>query len=436
MVYWRRTNLVTRQKAPKATFKLVPYPLQQEIIDCDATVRVLAIGRQSGKSWLCRYMALDEALNKGKSVMWVSPTKASSTDHWQSMLDILQGYPAYEAKESERRIKFGSGGSIRITPANGAFRGSTMHLVILDEAAHYGGKGEYIFYAKAMPMITSVGGKIVLASTPNGRNWFYDLYVKGQQNDPFIKSWRASSYESPYQNKELLDKIRAITPEVTFREEYLAEFLDSRHGVFTGASKMAVNDLLLEPLPHHTYVMGVDWGSTSDYTVVTIIDKYTADVVYMERFTAISAQAQISKIKHLMLKWRPDTTVLERNGIGEAYYKLLVEDIELSGLHIVSYYADNNTKRTLIENLSLAVEQGHIKLLSPNCEVGAIALGEMSIYSRRVTGAGNVVYTAPRGCHDDTVMSIAMAYKYVLNKQSVDLLLGNKELINPFRKRR
>lgn len=419
--------------------RMQPYPLQREIMAHPARFQIIAFGRQSGKSWLARRMLLEKAANEGMRTWWVAPSIPTAQDHWDELVRLIEesGFPTKgKPNSTTKTIRFLSGGSIRIRSADKPdnLRGGTLDFLVLDEAAFM---KEEVWLKILQPTITASRGSVWFLSTPNGQNWFYRLYRLGQNADyPDYQSWTMPSTEAPYQDREMLDVIRRTTPELVWREEYLAEFLADSGGVFAGLDRVQWRPMLFKPEPGHAYVAGVDWGLDDDYTVFTVADKYTNKQVYGARFNSIGTTEQLDRILELIDIWRPETVNIELNGIGYPMFKLLREQFyertqaarpqdpnltdllgmrqsrtRLRGIHI-----DNARKRKLIERLAAAIEYGRFEpLVARNAEdlesFGAIQVQEMSTFQRKRTVSGlEVTYEAADGYHDDTVTALALCY--------------------------
>jgi hypothetical protein len=435
------TQKPQKQKTPKLDFSLMsPYALQREIIEHPARFKIVSFGRQSGKSWLAKRVLLEEAANNGKRCWWVSPTLTAAQDHWTDLTTLLidSGVPVRKINNSTKTIEFHSGGSIRVRSAEipNHLRGGTLDFLVLDEAAFM---VEDVWSKILQATLTASRGSALFLSTPNGQNWFYKLFKLGQNDKyPMYKSWSMPSTAAPYQDHEMLEIIRQTTPEMVWREEYLAEFLADSGGVFAGLDRVSFRPMLLKPVSGHVYVAGVDWGLDDDYTVFTIIDKYSREQVFGMRFNAIGTIPQIDVIEEQLRIWKPEIIHIEKNGVGEPMFKLIRERLGMSrddeeaygGHGIGGFYVggqfheikvrgvhmDNKRKRKIIETLAADIEFGRFSPLVKEDEndvesFGAIQMGEMSTFARKRTASGlEITYSAPEGDKDDTVMGLAIAY--------------------------
>ena len=422
-----------------------PYPAQAEFIFHKARWKFIAFGRQSGKSWGAKYMLLDRAINRHQRCWWVFPVYKTAEDHWLELINFLRRskFPVKKINLSEKRIDFYGGGYIVVRSADKPdnLRGGTLDFIVMDEAAFC---AEEVWVKVLQPMLTASRGDALIISTPNGRNWFYTQWLLGQdERYKDFYSKHMTSLESPYQDVETLEIIRTTLHELVWREEYLAEFLADGGGVFTGVEKAAKVAAYRIPSDKEirTYVAGVDWGATGDYTAFTVICKQTREQVYGERFTSYGTTDTINRVMSLLYAWVPEVTYVESNGIGVPLLALLkekltgeVDDIEemledidrdniYGGFRIRSVHLNNERKRAVIERLAVDIEWGRLFLLAetqPDMALDRYAktqISEMSTFNRDRTKTGLVTYGAAEGSHDDTVMALALSYMGMPNKR-------------------
>lgn len=477
---------VPKRKA-RVQFAFKPYDLQQEIIDHidglelnpfgeEYLFFIAVFGRQSGKSWLAKYVLLDHAANRDEKCMWVAPSIPTARGHWNDLVELIEKSGMVEAgfvtkiSQASKEIHFAGGGAISVRSAlePDNLRGASLNLLVLDEAAFFR-DGQYVWWSVLQPMVSATGGKVIFTTTPNGRNWLYDLYLKGlDPKSRFYKSWTATSYSSPYQNVELLNDTKMNMPSLQWREEYMAEFLADGGGVFAGVERAAVVNMISYPDPESDpdrYVAGIDIGFNNDYTCFTVIDTVTREQVYGERFTNIGTVRTVKRIVELMDIWQPRVTHIEKNGVGEYLIDLIrlvvsgqniddmlgfINDVSLEdeiegedaltevGQHkIKAIHMNNELKRELIERLSADIEYGRLKILAEKDaedapqEYAATQISEMSTFERQPTASGmQITYNAAEGAHDDTISALAVCYKGVkkLSRQDIlNLIKGQRE---------
>lgn len=467
--------MVTK-KHYQVQFAIKPHAIQQEIVDYingkylnpkGARYRffVVVCGRQWGKSFIAKYTLMMKAINEGKRCMWVAPSIPTARGHWNELCEMIlkSNIPIKRLSQSAKEIHFHGGGFISVRSAlePDNMRGATLDFIVLDEAAFFR-DGDYVWVNVLQPMITASGGTVLIVTTPQGKNWVYDLWKRGQDpNDKLYKSWSAPSTSSPYQDKELLEDLRTSLPEYQWRQEYLAEFLSDIGGVFNGVDRAAKVTMLQRPLAGHTYVAGVDIGFSGDPTRVTIIDKYTREQVYGDGWVSLGTIPSIKRIGDILNVWRPEVTMFEKNG-SEMFFDIvqavfsgnepddfMLKQMTLSGEIQVDEFGEpikqsnermigghrlravhmnNDLKRAHVEGLAAAIEWGKLAILNDESQYGQEQIAEMSTYQREKTKSGmSVTYNAQEGYHDDTISALYLAYR--LLPQNVNQVVMNPKAV-------
>ena len=100
-------------------------------------------------------------------------------------------------------------------------RGNTLDWVFGDEAAFFDAE----VWEVLEPSLAKKEGCGWFCSTPNGKGWFWDLYNR-EQNDPEFKSFHFTTYDNPYIPVKEIERMRQNMPELMFRQEVMAEFLE------------------------------------------------------------------------------------------------------------------------------------------------------------------------------------------------------------------
>ena len=120
----------------------------------------------------------------------------------------------------------------------GTVRGfSAVSMLLIDEAARV----EDRIYKALRPMLAVSDGDLWLMSTPRGRQgFFYDAWEHG--GDEWFRV-HGPATECPRIGRDFLEKERGTLGALTFRQEYLGEFLDSGTSLFErGLVEAAVDD--------------------------------------------------------------------------------------------------------------------------------------------------------------------------------------------------
>ena len=78
------------------------------------------------------------------------------------------------------------------------------------------------------PTILVKGKKVLFISTPNGKNFLFELHLRGIDIDQknYI-SLRGTSYDTPFIDKSEVEEAKRALPEDIFKQEILGEFIDN-----------------------------------------------------------------------------------------------------------------------------------------------------------------------------------------------------------------
>jgi phage terminase large subunit-like protein len=359
---------------------------------------VVACGRRFGKTETGKILVIERAL-AGLTAWWISPTYRMADDVWRSLKATLAGV-ALEKDERMRRIALPGGGVIRVQSGHDpdALRGAGLDVAVLDEAAYL---HPDVWRAAIRPALSDRRGEALFLSTPRGRNWFWGLYMRGQQNGGQWQSWRFPTTANPLIDSAEIEAAREMMPERLFRQEYLAEFLPDAGGVFRGVEAAATVAAGESPDPGERYVFGVDWGRVNDFTVVAVLAVESRRLVALDRFNGIGWALQRARLADLAAIWQPETIWAEANSIGGPN----VEALQAEGLPVAPFTMTASNKGPLIEGLALAIERGDLALLRD-----PVLIGELEAYSVERLPGGGFRYSAPAGAHDDTVIASALAW--------------------------
>lgn len=378
------------------------HPAQQAVYAHPARFRVLACGRRWGKTRLATRLLVERAV-KGQPVAYFAPTYKLMGEVWRELKRTLAPVTV-SVSEQDKRIETVTGGILDCWSLDNdtAGRSRKYALVVVDEAA-YVRDGE-AFAARIRPTLTDLRGGALLLSTPNGMNWFYDAFGRGQ--DPLQPDWASFHYptvSNPYIAPDEVESARLLLPERLFTQEYLAAFHPDGSGVFRGVRAVSG----LPPVAPYAgrFAFGVDWGRSHDYTVVSVLDMDTRQQVALDRFTDTAWVVQRAQLATLAADWRPQVIVAETNSMGSPN----VEALQAEGLPVVGFETTAASKSPLIESLALAIERAEVGLLADD-----VQRGELEAYALERLPSGRYRYSAPDGKHDDTVMALALAWHGVL----------------------
>lgn len=295
-------------------------------------------------------------------------------------------------------------------------RSKTAGGVVMDEAPFTDGTA---WHEVIRPMLIDTGGWAWLIGTPSGRNWYWAEWEQAQGRADWATFHaptlgveitdqglvrKPHSYENPFIPFEEIKNLYESMPERIFRQEILAEFTESGGGVFRNVRACATAERITKPLENHTYVAGLDWALSHDFTVLTIIDATDKALVYIDRFNGIEYSLQCERIKATCERFNVRVVVGEENAMGKPNNDML----RRMGVKVRDFTTTATTKADIIEELAASFERGAIKIIND-----PILIGELEAYESERAPSGGVKYNAPAGMHDDTVMSAALAWSNI-----------------------
>lgn len=295
----------------------VPHRMQRKCMECAVRNRVIAGGRRGGKSQVGGHELIPEALmtrdmatgliaaGKRREFWIVGPEYSDSEKEFRATYNGLKklGVPF----DKPGTYNNAHGGDMRISLWGGAFMlsaksakhpetlvGEGLSGVVMAEAAKL---KERVWSKFIRPTLADFGGWSLFSSTPEGKNWFYDLWRMGQ--DPqYLEwaSWRFPSWVNPYVYRKGASDSgialiraasaagKAITPDfmdavgvdpeiaglvldmtqTTFNQEIAALFTEFAGRVFQEFDEeVHVRDLAFETSPSWQTYAAVDYGFTN-----------------------------------------------------------------------------------------------------------------------------------------------------------------------------
>lgn len=359
------------------------------------------MGRRWGKTIVGGTLGMN-VFRQGGRAAWIVPQYKNGRALWRFVLDVcapLVKAGVVSVSNSERVATSIFGGFFGIYSADNidSVRSEAFNLVIGDEAARIDGDG---WQAAVRPTLADADGDEILISTPVGKNWFYDEWMRGQIAQDGYASWTAPSSANPNPNIQRAYKLaRERLPERVFLQEWDAQFVEDG-AIFRNVyslSRLAPE----EPIEGHTYVIGVDWGRVEDATVFCVLDTGTRRQVCLDVCYDMPFAEQRERLISLARRYNNAHCVVETNSIGAPQF----EELKRSGRVSVTGFDTNNARKAaLIEDLQLALENESIELLDDERQKS-----ELVAFSSVHLPSGLVRYAAPAGKHDDTVMALAIA---------------------------
>jgi terminase large subunit-like protein len=221
-----------------------PHQGQRRFHSSRARFKVMDCGRRWGKSTSGPHDMVPEMMLKKPVLGWiVAPTydlgEKEFRVFWNLLIDVLKvpldrskTFNSLRTKDFRITTAWGSSVEVRSAEHPESLVGEGLDFVIMAEAA----KLKLSHWEKYIrPTLSDKRGRAVFVSTPEGFNWFYDLYQRGQagqrpdSDHPDWWSYKSPTWENTIvfpggrQDPEILEVENTLAPEV-FQQEYGAEF--------------------------------------------------------------------------------------------------------------------------------------------------------------------------------------------------------------------
>ena len=169
-----------------------------------------------------------------------------------------------------------------------AIRGFSINFLYLDEFAFVPRHIQSEFFTSVYPTITSgKETKIVITSTPNGFDLFYQIWTKSVEERNEYNNLMVNWWDVPGRDEEWKKKTIANTSEDQFRQEFEAEFLGSANTLISPnvlkklafISPIQTNNegslkIYKQPVKDNFYMTIVDTsrGAGIDFSAFIVID--------------------------------------------------------------------------------------------------------------------------------------------------------------------
>src|ERR1051326_8253357 len=309
----------SKQQAAKPLEVQLYTPHQGQILlhESTARFRVMACGRRFGKTLAASNELSKNALENPSTLnWWVAPTYRQTEIAFEIMAEALKPVLAKPANRSKMRLDIINNSVIECRSAERYenMRGDGPSFVVFDEASKC---PKAAWTEVVRPALADKQGKAIFISTPWGRDWFWELFNRGQ--DPDFPEWWSHSFpttSNPFVPASEVEEARLTLPYHVYAQEFLAEFLDDAATVFRGINECAIGQFK-EPQLGHAYVLGWDPAKYQDYSVFTVVDCNTREVVAFERFNGIEYHRQIDEhLVPLVRKYNEAHVIMDITGVG------------------------------------------------------------------------------------------------------------------------
>jgi len=294
---------VTSSRELSRWYPLREHAEQRRLWESPCRFRVAAAGRRSGKTELSKRAGVAKAIGpqrfadaryiyggptweQGRRIFWSDLKKL--TPRW-----ALRGQdPRRAISESELSIRLASGAMIQVVGLDRPQRaeGTPIDWLCVDEAADV---REEAWTEHLRPGLSERGGEAWIVSTPEGRNWLWQLSQRAQEDATGLWdffTWPSSTVLDPSE----IEIAKSELDSRTFSQEYEASFLDATGRVYYGFRRETHAAERLQHDPELPLVLAFDFNVAPGVCVIAQEQQYRgSNAAVAATFTAVVDEVYI-----------------------------------------------------------------------------------------------------------------------------------------------
>lgn len=402
----------------------VATPEQIEIIQDKHPIKVLVAGRRWGKGITIACHMSDTAWRfPGCQVWYVAQSYARAKSHMRMMINALGmerdgGFVRSKNEQFPPRLELINGSIMcfRSFDKPDGLLGEGLALCCLDEAAV---ATKYIYEKTLKPMIAdfehgdTIGGTMLVASTFNGRNWFYDL-AQNECKDENVRVWTyptSTGYAFRGKNGAIkLARLKAKSEKQSafWSQEFDCEPLAMDQAAFMFVDRIVGGERERSGSTEWQYAVVADIGKEWDPTGI-IVMRQDGQVVHEEvlaRGMEYREQAKhVARIRdnYINALVAVDSTLVPQDH-GQARTKVQIYRDVLG--HLLPITWEPHVKKRMVENLGIDMQESKFKVPETCKET----LAQLRLYRYTLSAhATEPKFGAPSGEHDDLCAALLMA---------------------------
>ena len=195
------------------------------------------LSRRTGKSEISNMIGHLVTLVPGAQILIIAPNYSLSAISWDLQRKFLNMFDVEleRSNAKDKVIELKNGSIIRMGSVSQADSvvGRSYDLIIFDEAA-LNDDGADVFNIQLRPTLDKITSKAIFISTPRGKNWFYDFWMRGFDYNvekglyEKFDSWcsiRSTWEDNPRAILKDIEDARSSMSEAEFSQEYEADFV-------------------------------------------------------------------------------------------------------------------------------------------------------------------------------------------------------------------
>lgn len=370
----------------------------------DCRFLVARWSRQCGKTVFAEIMMIEYLCKPNTFNAYISPTFAQGKKVFAELSQLLESTGIIKkanAQDLKMESIYGSTLKFFSMESPTSIRGNTVSgILVMDEAAFFPTQlsdGQDPYYNVIFPIIKARKPKVLVISTPNGRQGMYhDLYLKAYNGEKGYYQLTATIYDDDLITKEEIEELKRGYPPLAFKQEFEVEFLDNALTVFPNFETCFDGHF-----EKGKCWIGIDPSSVGeDNTIISVINK---DNVVRQFKIDGTLDQKYAKIARIINEMNPVATYIENNSIGEVMANEIKKKLYRKS-NFYTFATTNESKKQYISLLAVDIANNAIHFEEDN----RLLYSELSTFTFKLTKGGNITYAARDGYHDDTVTSLGI----------------------------
>lgn len=384
----------------------------------DTKYLMCRFSRQCGKTVIAECLMIEYLCRPKMELLYVSPTYKLGQRVYKDIYNLLKNTNIIsKANGTNLTIETVYGSILRFgsMEAYESLRGLTVSgLMVLDECCFYPDQlpnGDEPFGNILMPLTKARKPKVLAISTPNGRRGFaYEWYCKALEGVKGFKEISATIYDDDLVSAEEIEEIKQSIPPLSFRQEFMVEWLDGANTYFQGFEhcfkQFSYNDRIKQ-------YIGIDLSANGkDETILTKINDNNEVIQFVIKGTLDSKYRQLADIINTTNNLQH--VYIENNGIGAPIINEVMKLVKNKNL-IKEWNTTNASKNEILSDLAIEIANKHISF----DEMDKSLYAQFNTFITKFSKSGKLQLEAASGHKDDRIMSLGIALKAKTDKSKV-----------------
>lgn len=297
---------------------MILHQKQKEIVASNARFKIVRAGRRSGKSMLqIEDMAYTAIKAKDSPVFYLAPTQVQARAIiWEALKARLASISDVNESRLEMKVPTVDGGFSTITVAGWEnrenFRGRKAKKIYFDELDTM--RDFFIGWQEIFrPALTDLKGEAMFSGTPKKENPNLRRLEKIATEDSDYEAFNFRTEDNPHIPKEEIEKARKELDNGTFRQEYLAEYVDNAGSLFKYDALIDVfsNTVTKENIKYMTVDIADDGTDKTKFSMWEGLEEYRR-----EEFERMNTETIIAKIREYASQERIPYSNIAVDAIG------------------------------------------------------------------------------------------------------------------------